>query len=306
MLKKITLLILIIFLFLISVNFVLADNFLPGPQPIQPPDIKIKIPGMDNLGEIKPAMCTYDETKTCYQIPWIANYIGGVYKFGVSALALLSVIVIAWGGIVWLTAGGSATQVSKAKDWILGGITGLILGLSSYVLLVTINPDFVNLKPLEVAWLAGEKLPEIEPWAAGPTTGTYSDARAREVIRMASAGSITVNAYEPQTSLNGVRVETINGLLKIWQGCDQCQIQISGGTEGGYHNVGEFSHGTGYKLDLSYVSSSTELHNYILRQIGITNVSNVVYDKTYVGADGNKYRLEPNTALHWDICFGCP
>lgn len=162
MLKKITFLILIIFLFLISVNFVLADNYLPGPQPIQPPDIKIKIPGMDNLGEIKPAMCTYDETKTCYQIPWIANYIGGVYKFGVSALALLSVIVIAWGGIVWLTAGGSATQVSKAKDWILGGITGLILGLSSYVLLVTINPDFINLKPLEIMWVKPIPLEQIE------------------------------------------------------------------------------------------------------------------------------------------------
>jgi 3D (Asp-Asp-Asp) domain-containing protein len=157
MLKKITFPILIISLFLISVNFVLADNYLPGPQPIQPPDVKIKIPGMDNLGEIKPAMCTYDETKTCYQIPWIANYIGGVYKFGVSALALLSVIVIAWGGIVWLTAGGSATQVSKAKDWILGGITGLILGLTSYVLLVTINPDFVNLKPIEVAFIKREE-----------------------------------------------------------------------------------------------------------------------------------------------------
>lgn len=83
----------------------------------------------------------------------IGEYIKGFYIFIISALAILSVIMIAWAGITWLTAGGSAEKVGAAKAHILSALGGLALGLVSYVILQTINPDLVsfrtsNIKPV--------------------------------------------------------------------------------------------------------------------------------------------------------------
>ena len=74
----------------------------------------------------------------------IAEYIKGFYIFLISALAILSVVMIAWAGITWLTAGGSADKIATAKSRILAAIGGLVLGLLSFVILSTVNPALVN------------------------------------------------------------------------------------------------------------------------------------------------------------------
>lgn len=81
----------------------------------------------------------------------IGEYIKALYIFLISTLAILSVVMIAWAGITWLTAGGSAEKVGTAKARILGAIGGLALGLVSYVILQTINPDLVDFKITDVS-----------------------------------------------------------------------------------------------------------------------------------------------------------
>ena len=80
----------------------------------------------------------------------IAKYIKAIYQYGIAVVGILAAIVLMFGGLLWLTAGGNTGQVSEAKEWIKSSLLGLILALLSYTILLTINPDLVNFRPITV------------------------------------------------------------------------------------------------------------------------------------------------------------
>lgn len=51
-----------------------------------------------------------------------------------SLLGIITVGIIAYGGFLWMTAGGNEDQVSKAKKFILNGVIGLAIVLSSWAI----------------------------------------------------------------------------------------------------------------------------------------------------------------------------
>ena len=85
-----------------------------------------------------------------YSIPWLANYITGVYRYAVSIAGLLAGVMFVVGGFYYLTAGGDASRVQKGKQRIIDALIGLILVMGSYVLLLTINPDLVEVQSLSI------------------------------------------------------------------------------------------------------------------------------------------------------------
>jgi len=80
----------------------------------------------------------------------LGEYIRAIYKYAIGIVGILAAVVLMFGGVLWLTAGGSAERVGEAKSWIGASLTGLILALCSYMILATINPKLVEFKPLEV------------------------------------------------------------------------------------------------------------------------------------------------------------
>ena len=85
---------------------------------------------------------------------FLARYIKAWYKFGVGLAGILAVLMIAYGGIVWLFSGGDSGKIGQAKEIIVGAVIGLFLALGSYLILNTVNPELVNLTL---------KVPGIEP-----------------------------------------------------------------------------------------------------------------------------------------------
>lgn len=85
-----------------------------------------------------------------YDIPWIANYVSGVYRYAVSIAVLLSGVMFIIGGFYYLTAGGDKSRVEKGKQRITDALIGLALVMGAFVLLLTINPDLVNITSLGV------------------------------------------------------------------------------------------------------------------------------------------------------------
>lgn len=85
-----------------------------------------------------------------YLIPWIGEYITAIYNYAIGIVGILAAVVLMFGGILWLTAGGSAEKIGNAKSWIGAALTGLVLTLASYMILNTINPDLLKFKPIEV------------------------------------------------------------------------------------------------------------------------------------------------------------
>lgn len=76
----------------------------------------------------------------------VADYIGIVYNFLISIVGVVAGVIILVGGFQYLTAGGDAARVGAAKRRIGNAVLGLVLALSSYVLLNALNPDLVRLK----------------------------------------------------------------------------------------------------------------------------------------------------------------
>lgn len=125
--------------------------------------LQVGIPGISEkfcnnyiLGE-EPKTCTTD--KDCSGggkcRPGIRNgfsgYLKGFFNFFIPAIAVMSVVMIMWGGFKRIAAAGSSETIKGANDTILGAVSGLILALISYSLLNLINPALVmnSLPPIE-------------------------------------------------------------------------------------------------------------------------------------------------------------
>lgn len=83
-------------------------------------------------------------------LPFLAEYISGVYKYAVGIVSIIAIVIIMVGGLRWMTAGGNASAITQAKGLISGAAIGLILLLGSYVVLYTINPNLVSFKALQL------------------------------------------------------------------------------------------------------------------------------------------------------------
>lgn len=133
------------------------------------PDPKIKIPYMENISSMAP-ICTPPDAngkQTC-SMPWLSEYIAGIYKYSIGIVAILATIVLMISGVTWMTAAGNQTRVGEAKQWITGAITGLVLVFSSYTILYFVNPDLVALKPISL-----KRIAKVEP--PKPSSDRYTD-----------------------------------------------------------------------------------------------------------------------------------
>lgn len=80
----------------------------------------------------------------------VGQYVQAVYNYGIGIAGILAAVVIMAAGVMWLVAGGNAGRVEEAKEWIKAAVTGLILALVSYTILLTINPDLIKLNPITI------------------------------------------------------------------------------------------------------------------------------------------------------------
>ncbi len=118
--RKIKFLILfsLIFIFL-SFSFVLAQDR----------ELEVKYP--DIPGTIKP------ETVTAL----LPDYLKYIFNFTIIAIGFVILGLLIRSGITYLTSAGQPTKFKEAKDQIFSAFLGLIILLSSYLILTTINPQ---------------------------------------------------------------------------------------------------------------------------------------------------------------------
>jgi hypothetical protein len=80
-----------------------------------------------------------------------SEYIVAIFKYSIGIVGIISTIVLMFGGIRWLTAGGNKEIITDARNYITGSLGGLILSLGSFLMLSTINTNLVNLKITNIA-----------------------------------------------------------------------------------------------------------------------------------------------------------
>lgn len=68
------------------------------------------------------------------------------YYFIISIAGIAAFVMLIWGGIEWMTSAGNPTKIGEAKERINSAFLGLIIILSSYLILQVINPDLIMLR----------------------------------------------------------------------------------------------------------------------------------------------------------------
>ncbi|MFW5885191.1 MAG: pilin [Patescibacteria group bacterium] len=75
----------------------------------------------------------------------LIEYLNNLYRFGLSAVAILAVFMIALGAFSYLvTAVGNPSKVQSAKETITNALFGLALAFLAFLILYVINPDLVG------------------------------------------------------------------------------------------------------------------------------------------------------------------
>lgn len=75
----------------------------------------------------------------------IGEYINLAYKLAISFLAIVCVLALLIGGIRYILSAGNASKAAEGMNFIKSSIIGLILGLASFLILNTINPQLTVL-----------------------------------------------------------------------------------------------------------------------------------------------------------------
>lgn len=76
----------------------------------------------------------------------MGEFIQYMYRYGVGVAGILGTVMIIFGGFQWATSGGNSSIIGSAKKKITGSIIGMLLAITSYTILNTINPALVNLR----------------------------------------------------------------------------------------------------------------------------------------------------------------
>lgn len=139
-----------------------------GSTTLLAPIMNIPIPTLTPLSNIE---VVPGETAS---IPWIAQYIVAIYRYGLIIASMFTVIAFMISGIMYLTAGGLPQNIQKAKSISFGALTGVVLLVSSYLILNMINPNLTELKSLTIETFKTEKLPPYED--AGDTEDQIDSA----------------------------------------------------------------------------------------------------------------------------------
>lgn len=113
------------------------------------PELQIKLPNLvfSDQNKIEKVV---KEGQTYYNIPWLAEYLVWLYNYAIGIITVLALLAVMIGGFNWLLAGGSASRVTEAKNWINAAFSGLGLALSSFILLNTINSELVKFPAIQV------------------------------------------------------------------------------------------------------------------------------------------------------------
>ncbi len=127
--KIIALVILIIFSSLIVSNFVLAQTTPNAPN----------IPSTSNT----PSTTTGTKTSTAtltnpLSVSTPGALIGNIIKTLMGVVGVVAVLMIVWGGVMYMTSAGSDEKIGTAKKIITGAIIGLVISILAYVII-----DFV-------------------------------------------------------------------------------------------------------------------------------------------------------------------
>jgi hypothetical protein len=231
--------------------------------------------------------------------------VNSLISYMFTIITFLAVMVIMYAGVKLVTSQGNASEWEEAKGMLTNMIVGFVIVLSAWLVVDTLMKMLIDTKVVPGMWNqldtkscdapaqpkgGAQTAADGKPTSSGAPAGTgqLSDADAR--ARLEKAG-ITVKVEN--TSLNNINVKTVDDAIALKNACN-CDVRFTGGTESG-HGAGTFSHGSGYKYDIS--DDNASLNSFITTNYKYSGVRGDGA-ALYTSPSGSVYAKEGN---HWDV-----
>ncbi len=87
------------------------------------------------------------------RVSFLAQYINGAYKYLSAVVLVVAIVMCVYGGFIYLVGSAGISDIKRGKKIILDSIMGMIIILSAYAILNTVNPNTTNLKFLEMGFV---------------------------------------------------------------------------------------------------------------------------------------------------------
>lgn len=172
----------------------------------------------------------------------INSYLSGFLGLAISIGAIIAMLYIAYYGFLYALSDSASVKMEK-KGKIIEILEGLFLIIASYAIMYTINPNLVNNLSLQID---SPKLndPTINATTTPGTLGGFIDNVTETAVReylkgrvSVNAGPCAVNQTKNCTNVGGLPAFAIDRLVSLKSECN-CDIMITGGTEGGHATHG--------------------------------------------------------------------
>ncbi|HRH31078.1 MAG TPA: pilin [Candidatus Paceibacterota bacterium] len=186
----------------------------------------------------------------------IDDYFGMIYRIAIGLAGTLAVLMIFFGGVQYMTS-DALQKKNDGRKRIWNAVIGLIIALSSYAILNTVNPRLleftfgidkitVGFTPQDIdtdipQTAEGGKFCTLQNGGQGYASGSAwgSDAAMRTTL---AAAPLNVTVKTPicttvgQQACTTVTELNITGLQKLRTACPSCELVITGGTECWLHS----------------------------------------------------------------------
>lgn len=113
------------------------------------PRLGVEVPGVTFSPATKQGDTVY--------VPFLAQYISGVYRYAVGVVLIISIVMVVYGGFRYLV-GSSYEDVSRGKEIIRDAIAGMLIVIGAYMILQTINPATLDLSVLKLELVDQQEL----------------------------------------------------------------------------------------------------------------------------------------------------
>ncbi len=156
----------------------------------------------------------------------LGEYVAAAYKWMIGASTLIAIVLIMVGGLQWTMAAVSAEQIAKAKKRIVNGVVGLVLLLSTYLILATVNPNLLKLQVPQLPMIKTVALVDGET-SCGYLTGLWGESATYLTKNGAPTDSPHATDQPPpkggkpytlEKPSKGVECGSVATITKDWEG----------------------------------------------------------------------------------------
>lgn len=133
--------------------------------------------------------------------------IANIIRIALGLLGMVALVIILWGGFIWMTAGGDENKVATAKKILFNGFIGLIIIMSSYAITSFVINKLVG---------ATTGTEENGGGGGGGGGGNPYGVGYLKIVNIPSGGQLCVRNFHPAVVFNlPVKKDNIGNYIKV-------------------------------------------------------------------------------------------